>query len=608
MTKVSDYVARYLADRGVRHVFMLTGGGAMHLNDSFGNEPRIQYLCCLHEQACAMAAEGYARVGNRLAVVNVTTGPGGANAITGVLGQWFDSIPVLYVSGQVRYEMTVRSTGLPLRQFGDQEAEIVSIVRPITKYAVMVTEPKSIRYHLDRAIHVATSGRPGPVWLDIPLDVQAASVEEGSLQSYNPSEDTVEPDPSHTRSQAEHVLRLLREAKRPVLLAGAGIRLAGAVELFRQVAARLGVPVLTAWDAIDIIPSDNPLCFGRPGTVGQRHANFIFQNADFLLVLGCRLNPRQIGYNFASVARAAYKVMVDIDPAELQKPSFKPDLPISCDVGLFLGALGECATTGAPSPKPEWLAWCRERTKRYPVVLPEYWRDGKAVNPYVFCDVLSDQLAPDDVVVSSNGAACVVPIQVLRLKHGQRHIVNSGCAAMGYGLPAAIGACFANNRRRIICLDGDGSIQLNIQELATVRYHNLPLKIFVFNNGGYLSIRTTQRAFFEGRLVGESPASGVGIPDFVEVARAYGIESFAIRTHEELTGRIRAALATDGPLLCDVCMDPEQTFVPRVTSKRLSDGRMVSAPLEDMFPFLGREELVSNMLIPLWEPKQQEER
>jgi acetolactate synthase-1/2/3 large subunit len=387
-------------------------------------------------------------------------------------------------------------------------------------------------------------------------------------------------------------------------MAGAGIRLAGAADLFRRVAESLGVPVLTAWDAIDILPSDHPRFAGRPGTVGQRGANFILQNADMLLCIGCRMNARQIGYNQASVARAAFKVSVDVDAAELAKWTFKPDLPICADARSFLELLDRAALAARPECKRSWLDWCAERTRRYPSVTRAMLEDHGIVNPYAFCDALSDALAGDDVVVSANGAACVVPIQSMHVKLGQRHIVNSGCAAMGYGLPAAVGACFANEGQRVICLEGDGSIQLNMQELATVVYHRLPIKIFVFSNGGYLSIRTTQQTFFEGRLVGESPNSGVGLPDLTKIAEAYGIRSVVIRNHQEMPDRIRAALEHPGPVLCDVRMTPNQEFVPRVTSRRLANGRMASSPLEDMYPFLDRAEFLSNMIVPPWEPRE----
>jgi acetolactate synthase-1/2/3 large subunit len=601
--RLADYVIRTLADNGVRHVFMLTGGGAMHLNDAIGREGRIKYICNQHEQACAMAAEGYARLKGKMAVVCVTSGPGGTNTLTGVLGQWLDSIPVLYLSGQVRYETTAASTGLPLRQLGDQEANIIDIVRPITKYAVMVTNAQLIRYHLEKAIHLATSGRPGPVWLDIPLNVQSSLIEETTLDPYDPQEDAVIAASALIEQQIDRVIERLSISERPVILAGAGIRLAGAADAFHHLAERLGIPVQVAWDAIDIFPSDHPLYAGRPGNMGQRSANLIFQNADLLISMGCRLSIRQIGYNFRSTARAAYKISVDIDPNELKKPTLKIDLPICADVAEFIRLMDDRLTTRCITSKPDWLAWCNERICRYPVVLPEYRRRRRPVNPYVFCEVLSDCLDSQDVVVSSNGSACVITPLAFRIKRGQRHIVNSGCAAMGYGLPAAIGACFANEGRRVICLEGDGSIQLNIQELETVHYHRLPLKIFLFNNDGYLSIRTTQNSFFDGHLVGESERSGVGFPDFVRVAKAYGIPTYRIRSQKRMREEIDNLLGIDGPLFCDVWMDSTQFLSPRIVSKRLPDGRMVSSPLEEMYPFLPEAEFLSNMIIPRWQPE-----
>ena len=601
--RVADYIVKTLAANRVKHVFMITGGGAMFLNDAFGLEKRIQYVCNMHEQACAMAAEGYARAAGKMAVVCITSGPGGTNTMTGVLGQWLDSIPVLYLSGQVRYDTAVPSTGLPLRQLGDQEANIVDIVRPITKYAVMVTDPQLIRYHLEKAMHLAVSGRPGPVWLDIPLNVQSSLVEEANLKSYDPEEDGNTTTPGLVEQQIDEVIERLSMSERPVILAGAGIRLAGAADAFYHLAGRLGIPVQVAWDAIDLFPSAHPLYAGRPSTLGQRGANFIFQNADLLLSLGCRLNVRQIGHTFPAVARAAYRISVDIDPAELSKPTMKIDLPINADAGEFIRVLDPQLRSKRIPKKTAWLSWCQERIQRYPVVLPEYSRRPKPVNPYVFCDMLSERLGAEAVMISSNGASCVIPIQVMQIKRGQRHIVNSGCAAMGYGIPAAIGACFANGRKRVICLEGDGSIQMNIQELETIAYHSLPVKIFVFNNGGYLSIRTTQNNFFPGNLVGESKKSGVGFPDFVRVAKAYGIPACHIRDHRHSGEEIDKVLNAEGPALCDVHMDPNQLFVPRIASKRLPDGRMVSSPLEDMYPFLPEDEFLSNMVISRWQPE-----
>jgi acetolactate synthase-1/2/3 large subunit len=598
--RACDYIVKKLADNNIKHIFILTGGATMFLDDAIGREKRIQYVCNQHEQACAMAAEGYARITGKMAVVCVTSGPAGTNALTGVLGQWMDSIPVLYLSGQVRFVTTIASTDLPLRQLGDQEANIVDIVRPITKYAVMVTDSQTVRYHLEKAMHLAITGRPGPVWLDIPLDVQSSLVEEADLKPYDPEEDTVEDNPERLEGQVDAVMARLKASERPVVLAGAGVRLAGAAEAFHDMAERLGIPVQVAWNAIDLFPSDHTLYAGRPSTLGQRGANFIFQNCDLLLNLGCRLNVRQIGYTFPAVAREAYKISVDIDPAELKKPTIKIDMPINADVGEFIRRMDTKLKLRKIPEKTAWRSWCRERVQRYPVVLPEYRQKDKPINPYVFSDTLSRRLGANDVVVSSNGSSCVIPIQSMQIKRGQRHLVNSGCAAMGYGLPAAIGACFANCSQRVICLEGDGSIQLNIQELETVCYHRLPLKIFIFNNGAYLSMRITQSNFFQGRLVGESARSGVGFPDFVKLAKAYGIPACRIRDNGDLEKTIDRVLETDGPVLCDVIMDPEQVFAPRSASKQLADGRIVSSPLEDMYPFLNEEEFMSNMVISKW--------
>jgi acetolactate synthase-1/2/3 large subunit len=598
--RACDYIVKKLVNNGIKHVFMLTGGAAMFLDDAIGLEKRIKYVCNQHEQACAMAAEGYARVTGKMAVVCITSGPAGTNTLTGVLGQWMDSVPVLYLSGQVRFVTTIASTNLPLRQLGDQEANIVDIVRPITKYAVMITDPHTIRYHLEKAMHLAVSGRPGPVWLDLPLDVQSSMIEEANLKPYDPEEDTVMDNPEQLEGQVDAVMERLMASERPVILAGSGIRQAGAAEAFYDMAERLGVPVQVAWNAIDLFPSAHPLYAGRPSTLGQRGANFIFQNADLLLNLGCRLNVRQIGYTFSAVAREAYKISVDVDPAELKKPTIKIDMPINVDVGEFIRRLDTKLKLRKIPEKTAWLSWCQERIQRYPVVLPEYRQKVEPINPYVFSDTLARRLGANDVLVSSNGSSCVIPIQSMQIKRGQRHLVNSGCAAMGYGLPAAIGACFANGGRRVICLEGDGSIQLNIQELETVCYHRLPLKIFIFNNSAYLSMRITQSNFFQGRLVGESAESGVGFPDFVKLAKAYGIPAFRIKDNRDMENTIDRVLETDGPVLCDVIMDPSQIFMPRSASKQLADGRMVSSPLEDMYPFLDEEEFMSNMIISKW--------
>ena len=602
LIRLADYVIRQLADWGVRQVFLLTGGGAMHLNDAVGLERRIRYTCMHHEQACAMAAESYARLCGEPAVVNVTTGPGSINALNGVFGAWTDSIPMIVISGQVKRETCMAAYGdavAGLRQLGDQEVDIVRMAKGITKYAEIVLDPSTIRYHLERAFYLATHGRPGPVWLDIPVDVQSARIDESALAGYDETEDRIAFDEASIRAQCQDVLERLERAQRPVIMAGSGIRVGHACDLFRPVICRLGIPVTTAWTAHDLLPSDHPLNCGRPGTVGNRAGNFAVQNSDLLLVLGCRLHFRQISYNWNSFARHAYKIQVDIDPAELRKPTVMPDMGVHADVKMFLEILDDLLCRSA-SYRPErhagWLAWCKERVDRYPAVLPEYSQQRTPINPYHFCNVFFDILGEEGVVVCGDGAASVMPFQAARIKEGQRLYSNAGSASMGYDLPAAIGAAFANHGRQVICFAGDGSLQLNIQDLQTVVHHQLPIKIFVFNNGGYLSIRTTQKSFFGGNFVGEGPGSGISFPDPVRLAAAYGIPAVRL-ADSDCAGFLRDLLAQPGPALCEVMLDSEQGIEPRLTSRILPDGKMVSSALEDMYPFLDPEELRSNMLI-----------
>jgi acetolactate synthase-1/2/3 large subunit len=593
MIKVSDYVAKRLADWGVEHVFLVTGGGAMHLNDSFGNEPRIRYVCMHHEQAAAMAAEGYARITNTPGVINVTTGPGGINALNGVFGAWTDSIPMVIVSGQVKRETCKTLMGCPeLRQLGDQEVDVVSMVRGITKYAALVDDPKAIRYHLEKAYCLAKHGRPGPCWIDIPVDVQGAQVKESDLPGFDHSEVSRELNLLELEKTVRDILERLRHAKRPVILAGTGVRLAQALDEFEQVIRALQIPVTTGWTH-DLIASDDPLFCGRPGTIGERAGNFTVQNADLVLVLGSRLNIRQVSYNWASFAPKAFKIQVDVDPLEFKKPLVKPDLGIACDLKLFLTEmarqLNDPAKTGDHSA---WLAWCRERVHKYRVVQTKQRKDGPPLNPYYFIELLSEILADDDVVVCGNATACIVPFQALPLRKGQRLFSNSGSASMGYDLPASIGAAFARKGGRVICLAGDGSLQMNVQELQTVMHYDLPVKIFVLNNNGYLSIRTTQKNFF-GRLVGESKASGVSFPDMVRVADAFGIPAMRV-DHRAQMDAVHRALNAPGPYLFDVMLDSTQEFEPRIRSRKLEDGTILTPALDDMYPFLADEEMASN--------------
>ncbi len=595
MIRLSDYVVRRLEEWGVRHIFLVTGGGAMFLNDSIAKSTSIRPVCNHHEQACAMAAEGYARISGTPGVINVTTGPGGINALNGVFGAWTDSVPMLILSGQVKRETCLSSYDLPgLRQLGDQEADIVGMVRGITKYAELVTDPRCIRHQLEKAWYLASAGRPGPCWLDIPVDVQSAMIDETTLAPYDSFADELSWDAPEVSRMVSSVIRRLHASPRPVILAGSGIRAAGVAELFGTVVERLGVPVTTAWTH-DIIASDHPLFCGRPGTIGDRAGNFTVQNAEALLVLGSRLNIRQVSYNWQSFARAAYKIQVDVDPSELNKPTVRPDLPIHCDLRVFLEEMSRQLDGSGANRHADWVAWCKERVAKYSVL------DGKAstgelINPYVFVRDLFEQLTPDDAVICGNATACIVTYQTAKIKKGQRLVSNSGSASMGHDLPAAIGAAVAREGKRVICLAGDGSLQLNIQELQTIAHHRLPIKLFVLNNGGYLSIRGTQDSFFQRRL-GEGPGSGLSFPDTLKLAEAYGLPAARI-TPEDCVAGIARALAADGPFVCEVMLDPGQRFEPRLASRRLDDGRMVSSPLEDMFPFLDREELSQNMMIP----------
>lgn len=610
MIRVADFITQTLVTHGIRHVFLVTGGGAMHLNDAFGRCEGMTYVACHHEQACAIAAEGYARLSGRMAAVNVTTGPGGLNTLTGLHGAWTDSIPMIVISGQVRTETLAACHHDPeLRQLGDQEVDIIRIVTPLTKYAVLVTDPLSIRYHLERALHLAREGRPGPVWIDVPMNVQGALVDEAALRPYDPAEDSPAYAEAPVDAAVQQVLARLRSAQRPVLLPGTGIRISGAYEDFRTLVDRLQIPVATAFNAHDLLPEEHPCYVGRPGTVGDRPGNFAVQNSDFLLVLGCRLNIRQISYNWKAFAREAFKVMVDADAAELRKPTLAIDLPIHTNLDDFLRALLLSTEGYVPAPSHgNYLAWCKARQCRYPVVLPEYATKLEPVNPYCFAEALFSQLPEGQVVVTGDGTACVTTFQAAKLKEGQRLFSNSGCASMGYDVPAALGACVATEdadgkRSPVVCMAGDGSIQMNLQELQTLATHRLPVAIFLYNNQGYHSIRQTQRAFFPDNIVGCGLESGLGFPDFEKLCAAYGIPYRRVAAHAHMAEGIAATLAAAqaGPSFCEVMLDLEQGFAPKLSSRRLEDGRMITSPLEDLAPFLSRDELAESLLIAPWE-------
>lgn len=598
--KLSDYVAEKLVEFGIRHVFMVTGGGAMHLNHSFGTNKNLDCIFNHHEQACAIAAESYYRLNNELAVANVTSGPGGTNAITGVYGAFVDSIGMLIISGQVKIETTVRSTGLPLRQYGDQELDIEELVRPITKYCVMVTDPKTIRYHLEKAIYLAKSGRPGPCWLDIPLDVQSAQIDPAAQIGFDPSEADEGWNRDDLDQVSREILEKIKNAKRPVIYAGSGIRASGEYKSFLAMVEKLGIPVVTAWNVHDAIWDTHPYYAGRPGTVGDRGGNFVTQNADLLLILGSRLNIRLVSYNWKSFAREAYKIWVDIDEVELKKPTVIPDMPVHADLKVLLPKLATANYSGPTESHNEWMRWAKERNIKYPAVLPEYW-ENELINPYCFTQTLFESFDEDQIVVAGNATASVAGYQAAKIKKGQRLWTNSGSATMGYDLPAAIGAYKASGGNDIVCLTGDGSIMMNLQELQTIAGNQYPIKIFILNNSGYVSIFQTHRNFFNGVEVGGGPTSGVNFPNFEKLSMAFDIPYIRCENHEGMQYAIRKTLDEKGPAVCEVMIDKNVKFAPKLGAKVLPDGKIVSPPLEDLSPFLSREELASNMIIPMQE-------
>lgn len=594
MIRLSEYVINFLAKEKVKHIFMVSGGGGMFLIDSLGRSNDVQYVCNHHEQACAMSAEGYQRITGNLGVALVTTGPAGTNVITGLLCSWNDSIPLVVISGQANSKSLIGNTGL--RQRGTHEANITRIVESVAKYAVTITQSKMIRYHLEKAVFLARNGRPGPVWLDIPLDVQAAMIDADALTPFIPEKENMQAKINIDVKKIKEIAQLLRQSKRPIIIAGHGIRLAKAEKEFLEFIEHHRIPVVTTKLGFDLIRDAHELLAGRIGTYGQRAGNFSVQNADFVLVLGSRLSFATTGYQAEWFARGAKKIVVDIDPVQLKNLNIKANLLVQADLKDFFPAfkkvLGENSMNNVP-----WIKHCQQWRLKYPAVLPQWYKEKKYVNPYCFFEALSKELKNKDVVITDQGATFYCSTAAFKLKKGQRLFTNGGFSPMGYGLPAAIGACFANGKKRIICAHGDGGLELNIQELQTIVHYKLPVKLFVFNNRGYLSIKHTQNAYFNGFFVGSDPESGVTCPDTLKIAKAYGINSLRIKNHKEMAVKIREALETKGPVMIDVLLDPMQPFEPRVSSRRKPDGTFISKPLEDMYPFLERKEFLSNMMV-----------
>ena len=651
--KVSDYIAKKLVQEGISDVFMITGGGAMHLDDGLGHEPGLHCYFNHHEQACAIAAECYARIHNKIAAVCVTTGPGGTNAITGAVGGWLDSIPMLILSGQVRYDTTAHSTGLAIRAMGDQEFEITKAVSCMTKYCEMVLDPMRIRFCLEKALYLAQTGRPGPCWLDIPLNVQGAYVETENLLGFDAADyaaggtgwsahgtgcqsctvcmmnqiegkpamipedvkgqgERREPLPEPvTVETARQILRKVREAKRPVINAGNGIRIGKAYEVFARVVDKLGIPVVTGWNSIDCMYDTHPLYVGRAGHMGDRPGNFAVQNSDLLLSLGSRLSIRQVGYNYKTWAREAYVIYNDIDSEELKKPTLHVDMPVHADVKDLLEKLElvldeeEFDENGGPKDPQAvdwWVKRCQEWKEKYPVVLPKHYAagDGEPANIYAAIKEISSRVEENQITVVGNGSPCVVGGHAYVMKKGQRFISNSAIASMGYDPPAAIGAWVGDHTKDIILVTGDGSIQMNLQELQTIIHHKMDIKIFLINNGGYHSIRQTQRTHFKPPFVGIGVDShDLSFPSMEKLAWAYGYPYVSAHHNSELGEAVKKTLATEGPVICEIFVDTVQSFEPKAEAKMMPDGTMVSVPLEDLAPFLPDEELKENMIVPM---------
>lgn len=600
--KLSDYVVEFVADQGVKHVFLVTGGGAMHLNQSLGACSRLEAVCNSHEQASAMCAESYAKATDGLGVCMVTTGPGGTNAVTGVAGAWLDSTPVLFISGQVkRPDRMFDAAGRPLgmRQLGVQEVDIVSIVRPITKYAVTVLDPREIRYHLEKAVYLAMRGRPGPVWIDIPLDVQAAPIEDAQdLRAFDPLELEDSRRENNLEREVQQLIERLNQAERPLLFAGNGIRLARATPQFDKLRQILQVPSVATWCAADLVPSDEPTYVGRPGSVAARGANFALQNCDFLLAIGVRLDFAITGYAPQNLARGAYKVAVDIDPAELKKLQPHLQQPICSDAGAFLAELLRQRDTIRVKDHSAWDARCADWKTRYPVVSEEHRRPDSKVSIFHLAEVIGTESSPDDLLVSgSSGSGIEIFLLACPTRNAQRVFHTAGLGSMGYGLPMSIAVCIGGGRKRTILVDGDGGFQFNIQELETVARLQLPIKFFVLNNDGYASIRASQTGYFGKPNIGCDSQTGLTVPDLSRIASAYRIQAVTIESQGNLRADIQRVLEMPGPVLVDVHVIPNEVRAPRLQSYQKPDGSFVSKPLEDLFPFLPREEFLANMLV-----------
>ena len=585
--RVADIVASFLVAQGIKDVFTLTGGGAMFLNDGIASNDNINAICNHHEQACAMGAVAYAKYKNGLAAAMLTTGCGATNAITGLLDAWQDNTPVIFISGQIKRKETSRNSKTNLRQFGVQEADIISIVESLTKYSVMVNEPDEILYHLERAAHLAMTGRPGPVWIDIPLDVQGFFIEIDELKHFTP-----EIDVTLEIKGMERLVKMYEQAERPIILAGNGVRLSGSVDKLREFSSKNNIPCVVSYLAVDYFEQDSPNYVGRLGIKGDRAGNFAIQNSDLIISLGSRLSVCLTGFEYELFARNSKLIVVDIDEDEHKKDTVDIDQFIHADVGNFLSKFANKIT---PKILGNWQNKCVHWKNKWPVYQGGY--DADTVNMYEFTKTLSELASEDEIVVSDAGSSYYVTSQSFTFNSNKQRYITSGAQAdMGFTLPAAIGTCIAANKS-VVGITGDGSFQLNIQELQTIKHYNLPVKLIVWNNNGYLSIRATQNKFFDGRRIGTDPESGVSFPEVEKIAKAYDLPYVKINNTAELRKKLTDVITASGPVVCEVMCPENQEIIPMVSAIKNDDGSMTSKPIEDMYPFLDRDEFLKEMIV-----------
>ncbi len=589
--RVADYITQKLHEAGADYVFMITGGMIMHLTDALTKNKKMKYICFQHEQAAAMAADAYGRYTGKLGVAYVTAGPGVLNTITGVVGAYVDSAPCIIVGGQSKVSL---AKVVGPRQFPLQGYNNIPIFKHITKYAVMLDDLSRVRYEVEKCIHIAQQPRVGPVYLECPVDIQGATFDPDECAGYVPQNDKEAVNKKALNKQITAVKQALLNSRRPLILAGAGVRLSGCIGQLHKFIEKTNIPIVTSRLGMDLIGHDHRLFVGRPGTYGDRAANFAVQKCDLLIVLGCRMGIGLVGYDFQNFAQSAKKVMVDVDEEELKKPSVVPDIAIKADAGEFLGKLSE-QLNGYRNNNTPWVEKTQYWKEHYPVDLPEYAKEKHGINSYHFTRVFSESMPKDSLFVVDTGSCFHVYAQAFKVKYGQRHIITGGLSTMGY-VPAVIGVAAIDRKKDVYCITGDGSVQMNLQELQTIIYNKLPVKLIIFNNNGYLLIRHTQINFCDGRLIGESPETGVGFPDMKKIAGAYGIKYMRIAKASEMDGKIKELKKIKGPVICEVMTPKNQFLIPRVASKKLEDGRMVSMPYDDMFPFMPREEYQSNQI------------